>query len=422
LQFASLTFDTAVEEIFPTLAAGATLVLRDDAMLASPQAFVQKLAEARITVLNVPTSYWHQLAAGAGSIPPHVRLTLVGGEAMRSDCVARWRQLAPESRLLNGYGLTEGTVVTTFADLTASVDASDPVNIGRPIWNSEAYVLDASGTVTGDGLAGELFIGGIGLARGYRGDTELTKRRFVPHPFKPGERLYRTGDRVRRRSGRLEYLGRLDEQIKVHGFRVDPEEIAVCLRGHPLVADAVVLSRGPADDRSVAAWLAVPDGVPLSAAAVRAHVRRELPEYMVPAALFRVSTLPRSASGKLDRSALGSSEPLLDAPDAREPSTVSERIVAAIWSELLGAPAPGIRENFFDLGGHSLVAARMAARLQEAFGVDVPLRTIFERPTIADLAAFIDHAALDSGRGAAAAIPRLDRRRYRASTPVEAAP
>ena len=271
---------------------------------------------------------------------------------------------------------------------------------------------------------GELYIGGVGLARGYRANAELTARRFVAHPFAPGQRLYRTGDRVRRRSGQLEYLGRLDEQVKVHGFRVDPEEIAACLRRYPAVADAVVASENAAGDRRLAAYLAATEDVPLPAAAVRAHVRRELPEYMVPSALFRVPALPRTASGKLDRDALASlAAPLVDAPDAREPSTVTEGIVAGIVSGLLGVSDPGVRENFFDLGGHSLVAARLAARLQEAFGVDVPLRTIFDRPTIAELAAFVDRATeLDTVAGSVAAIPRVDRQRYRASVRVEAAP
>ena len=424
LQFASLTFDTAVEEIFPTLAAGATLVLRSDAMLASPQVFMRWLADARITVLNLPTAYWHQLAADADAIPPLVRLTLVGGEAMRPDRAARWRRLAPSSRLLNGYGLTEGTVVTTFADLTSVAAESAPVSIGEPIWNAEAHVLDTCGAIAGDGFAGELYIGGAGLARGYRGDAQLTARRFVPHPLTPGQRLYRTGDRARRRSGRLEYLGRLDEQLKIHGYRVEPEEIAACLRRHPAVADAFVGSCGPAEDRRLAAYLAVPDDAALSATALRAHVRRELPEYMVPAVLYRAAALPRTSNGKIDRAALESSATMLmDPADAREPSTLTEHIVATIWSELLGAPAPGIHENFFDLGGHSLVAARLAARLKDAFDVEVPLRAIFERPTIADLACFIDRAAGgQAGRTGGDAIPRLDRQRYRATTAAEAMP
>ncbi len=424
LQFAALTFDTAVEEIFPTLAAGATLVLRDDRMLASPQAFVARLAAERITVLNLPTSYWHQLAASAEAMPPSIRLTLIGGEALRADLVARWRQLAPGSRVLNGYGLTEGTVVTTFADLTAPSAADGPVSIGRPIWNAEAYVLDAVGMLAADDLAGELYIGGVGLARGYRGNAELTARGFVPHPFKPGQRLYRTGDRVRRRAGRLEYLGRLDEQVKVQGFRIDPGEIAACLHRHPSIADAVVVTEDVGDERRLAAYVVARDGLTVSAAEVRAHVRERLPEYMVPSALFVAPALPRTASGKLDRERLAAaSTTLADAPDTQEPSTVTERIVASMWTELIRVPTPGARENFFDLGGHSLAAARLAARLQETFGVDVPLRTVFERPTIADLAAFIDRAGESKTvQGAVAAIPRVDRKRYRAAAGVEALP
>jgi acyl-CoA synthetase (AMP-forming)/AMP-acid ligase II/acyl carrier protein len=310
--------------------------------------------------------------------------------------LARWWTIAPAGRLLNGYGPSEATVVTTFAELTAS-DGGDPVRIGTPIWNAEAWIVDSCGRLVPDGVAGELWIGGAGLARGYRGDPEQTRRRFVPHPLAADRRVYRSGDLVRRRGGAIEFLGRLDDQVKIRGFRVDPEEIAVHLRRHPNVIDAAVVARH--DSGTLAAYLAPAVRGTLTAGALRAHLRLSLPEYLVPTSYFETPSLPRGANGKLLRDELAQWATVIpDAADGEVASTPTERRLAAIWESLLESGRVGIDRSFFDLGGHSLLAAQLVARVREAFGVDMALAVVFDAPTVRRMAAWIDAHA--SGREA----------------------
>ncbi len=397
LQFASLAFDTSIEEIFPTLMSGATLVLRDDAAIGTPRSFSSFLDAAAITVLNLPTAYWHQLCAAGCTIPGRVRLTLVGGEAMRADLVQQWRRCAPGSRLLNGYGPTEATVVTTFADLTTG-PCADPVGIGAPIWNAEAWVVDGCGRLAPIGTAGELWIAGAGLARGYRDDPEATALRFATHPIDPARRAYRTGDLVRLRRGTLEYLGRLDSQVKISGYRVDLEEIARCLRACPRVQDAVVRSTGlPA---SLIAYVVVDDAdaAPPWAGSIRGRLRASLPEYMVPGVILAVPALPRGTNGKLRHDALDRVATALPEEPARGAvMSVTEHQVAAIWEELLGRQPIAAEQSLFDLGGHSMIAAQFTARARDRFAVDLPLRIVFEKRTVEAVARWIDERRAEQG-------------------------
>ncbi|MBS1817219.1 MAG: amino acid adenylation domain-containing protein [Acidobacteria bacterium] len=402
LQFASLAFDTAIEEIFPTLLAGATLVLRDDDMLASPETFVRRLEQGRISVLNLPTSYWHQVVASGAQLPASVRLTLVGGEAMRADMVARWPSVAPTSRLLNGYGPTETTVVAAFADLTSGA-AVEPVPIGHPIWNCDLIVLDACGQPAPVGAAGELVIGGAGVSSGYRKDAALTDARFTQHPIEPLRRAYRTGDRVRLRGGAFEYLGRLDSQLKVRGFRVAPEEIVAKLLEHGEVSDAVVLRSDGCDDVLRAYVVPSDSGRSLDPVQIRGFLRRWLPEYMVPREIVEVARIPRTASGKLDRTALGAIEAPTQHAVQAVASSPTEQWLCDTWQALTGVAVPGVDSSLFDVGGHSLVAAQLVARVSTRFGVDMPLRVVFERQTFRALAAWVDaHADAGAGTGVAA--------------------
>ncbi len=391
LQFASISFDTSGEEIYPTLASGATLVLRPEDMALSIAHFLREVARLRITVLDLPTAYWHELAAGLGregTLPDCVRLVILGGEKALPDRLALWREkVGPGVRLLNTYGPTEATIVASRCDLTRGpVEAP----IGRPIPGARAFVLDRGGEPVPAGVPGELYIGGSGLARGYLDRPEITAERFVPDPFAgaPGERLYRTGDRVRwRPDGELEFLGRVDHQVKLRGFRVEPGEIEAALRGHPAVHDAaVVLKPGPGGDPRLVAYT-VRERTADAPADLKAYLRERLPEFMVPALFVELPALPLTPSGKVDRRALP--EPAAARPEAAAyvaPKSELERTIAAVWRDLLGVDRIGVEDNFFDLGAHSLLLVRAHARLREALGQELTVIDLFRHPSVGALA------------------------------------
>ncbi|MFL5385319.1 MAG: AMP-binding protein, partial [Longimicrobiaceae bacterium] len=302
-----------------------------------------------------------------------------------AELVERW---APERRFFNLYGPTEATIWSATA---ACAPGGGRPPIGRPVANTRAYVLDARGAPVPVGVPGELYVGGAGVSRGYAGRPGLTAERFVPDPFgAAGGRLYRTGDRVRWSArGELEFLGRVDAQVKVRGFRIEPGEIEGALRRSEGVSDCVVVAREdvPGEKRLVA--YVVGDA---EAGVLREHLLGELPEYMVPSAFVFLDALPLTPNGKLDRKAL----PAPDFAPAEKryvaPRTPTEEALAEIWAETLRLERVGVTESFFDLGGHSLLATLMVARVQQVFGVEVPLRAIFDEPTVAELAGRVDSA------------------------------
>ncbi|WP_447980433.1 amino acid adenylation domain-containing protein [Candidatus Nitrospira bockiana] len=390
LQFASVTFDASAEEIYPCLASGAALVLRTDGMLESVPAFVRACAHWGITVLDLPTMYWHELTArlaGEVQVPPALRLTIIGGEQARADRLALWAgSVGRACRLLNTYGPTETTIVATCADLTGAA-AADPVPIGRAVAQAQAYVLNGTMQPVPIGVPGELYIGGAGLARGYLNRPDLTAETFVPDPFgaAPGGRLYRTGDRVRRRAdGQLEFLGRIDHQIKLRGLRIELGEIEAQLRAHPAVRDAVVLLREESGARRLVAYVV---GEPAgSANELRRFLQDRLPDYMVPAAFVFLSALPQTPAGKVDRSALPAPAILTRREGApRLPSTRAEAVLAEIWSGVLGKSDITVHDNFFELGGDSILSLQVVARARDA-GLRLTPRQIFQHQTIAELA------------------------------------
>ncbi|WP_223644877.1 non-ribosomal peptide synthetase [Corallococcus sp. EGB] len=387
LQFASLSFDLSVEEIFTTLCNGATLVLAPLEKLMPGAPLPVLLREQELSVVSLTPA---ALAATSPEGLPKVRTVISGGEALPADVVARW---APGRRLLNTYGPTEATVIATFGEVVA--DGNVP-SIGKPLANVRVYVLDPHGQPVPVGVRGELHIGGVGVARGYAGRPGLTAERFIPDPFSstPGERLYRTGDVVRwRADGQLDFVGRIDAQVKVRGFRIELGEVENALRSAPAVKDAVVIARedSPGDKRLVAYVV----GDALDVTALRSHLKQHLPEYMVPAAFVSLETLPLTANGKVDRKALPAPDAsMLRASNAYEaPSTPLEEKLAALWSEVLRVPTVGRTDNFFELGGHSLLATQLVARVRAAFNVELPLRALFEAPTIAVLAGRLQQAA-----------------------------
>jgi len=331
---------------------------------------------------------WRALVNAGWSGSPDLR-ALCGGETLPRDLAQAL--LARSAELWNMYGPTETTVWSTIHRV-ASGDG--PPSIGRPIANTQVYVLDAHGQLLPPGVVGELYIGGDGLARGYLQREDLTRERFVPSPFAPNARLYRTGDLGRWfPDGSLEWLGRIDHQVKVRGFRIELGEIEAGIARHPAVREVVVVVRedAPGERRLVAYYAAERPPADL-VADLRALIRATSPEYMVPSEFVRLDALPRSPNGKLDRKALpkplgGAGAPRVDQAAARSPT---EELVMGVFRHVLERADFGVGDSFFDLGGHSLMAARLMSQLRAASGVDLPLRVLFERPTVAALAQAVD--------------------------------
>ncbi|MBN3779012.1 amino acid adenylation domain-containing protein [Burkholderia sp. Ac-20345] len=402
LQFASLSFDAAAEEIYPCLASGATLVLRTDDMISTTSAFFEACERLSLTVLDLPTAYWHQLALDleGASVPVSLRLVIIGGERALGERVRLWREHCGASvRLVNTYGPTETTVIATSCDLGAEAADMDEPPIGRPIANFQVYVLDAVMQPVRRGDTGELYIGGAGLARGYLNRKELTKERFVTAPFcaVTGARLYKTGDIVRYLpDGNLKYVGRVDDQVKIRGFRIEPGEIEAALADLAAVRQAIVLAREPEPGvRHLVAYV-VPATDDIDDAElvrqVRKHLQGRLPHYMLPAAVMPLGALPVLPNGKIDRAALPAPATFTGARTLDEsyvaPRTPAEAILAEKWGALFGVEV-GVHDNFFELGGHSLLAMQFIARIQDAFPIPLTWQALFAQPTVAKLAHYI---------------------------------
>ncbi|MBJ6765971.1 amino acid adenylation domain-containing protein, partial [Myxococcaceae bacterium JPH2] len=424
LQFASISWDTSAEELYPCLTQGGTLVLRTPEMLDVPESFLEKCDAAGIRQLNLPTAFWHEvtarLAEGKARLPSGLRWVVIGGERAMPERVSQWRRHVGGSiPLLNTYGLTEVTAVATSVDLAASEEVPGrEVEIGRPLANVRVYVLDAALEPVPVGVVGELFVGGEGVARGYLGRPDLTAERFVPSPWGEGERFYRTGDRARwRREGGLEYLGRADAQVKVRGHRVELGEVEAGVLAHPGVREALILVREdvPGDRRLVAYVVARP-GHALEGRQVRAELETRLARFLVPQAVVVLERLPLLPNGKVDRHALPSPEAAsTERPEARvAPRTPTEQILAGVWADVLRVEAVGLHDNFFEVGGHSLLAMQLVARVREAFRIELPLRDVFEAPTVAAIAQHISRAVATAGVPA----PPLGRRAPGSETPL----
>jgi acyl-coenzyme A synthetase/AMP-(fatty) acid ligase/acyl carrier protein len=323
--------------------------------------------------------------------PELTRAFIIGGEALRAESLRLWREHCPKTRLINEYGPTETVVGCCIHEVQSGDPLEGSVPIGRPIANVRLYVLDAAQRLVPSGVPGELYIGGHGLARGYMHQPGLTAERFVPDPFggEVGGRLYRTGDRVRYLPGGiLEFLGRIDGQVKLRGYRIEPAEIENCLNRHPVVGEAVVIIREdqPGDKRLVAYITGRGSDLP-SPRELRTHVRRFLPEYMVPSAFVSMHQFPLTANGKVNRKALPPPDEtsLATARDVH-PETEVEKVLALTWQKILKVDHVGANDNFFELGGYSLLATRLISEIQNMFQVQLSLRSIFENPTLAELA------------------------------------
>lgn len=403
LQFASISFDTAVEEIYPCLTTGATLLLRTEAMLCSSDDFWRIAAEWRVSVLNFPTAFWHQLTAELEPedtrVPACVRLVIIGGEEAQLEKVRRWHSsvahLSPPPQLFNGYGPTEGTVTTTLYHCDKAMTTVASVPIGRPLGNAQVVLLDRHLNQAPVGAPGELCIGGLGLARGYWRRPELTAEKFIRNPisYVASDRLYKTGDLARLRpDGELEYLGRLDNQVKIRGFRIELGEIETVLSQHPHVRQALVIVREDVPGHKRLAAYIVRKRPDLSARELRDFLSRKVPSYMVPSAFVLRDALPLTPVGKVDLQALPAPDEVSLCADeqaderGRAPQTPVEAVLLSIWSRTLRAPHIGVHDNFFALGGDSILSIQVVSRARQA-GIELTPKQIFQHQTVAELAA-----------------------------------
>ncbi len=425
LQFASLSFDLSLEQILPTLIVGAKLVIISTTEW-RPTEFQRRLAESKLTVLNLPTSYWQELArewADVSELVPAIqpRLFIVGGDRMLPEFLNLWQRTPMRSvRLINAYGPTEATITATALDIAPWLREQSGfrnIPIGRPLANRATYILDQYGNAVPVGVPGELYVGGAGLARGYLKRPELTAEKFIPNPFSAelGARLYRTGDRARYLlDGNIEFLGRIDHQVKVRGFRIELGEIETALREHPMVSAAVVLAleTAPGETQLVAYLVARRDSLP-TPRELRNLLHEKRPDYMVPAVFVPLDALPLTPSGKVDRSAL----PLPDRERSEServfvaPRNALELQLSGLWEEVLGVRPIGVTDNFFELGGHSLAAVRLFALIEKRLGKKVPLATVFRGATVEQLANILRHHADAAPHSSLVAIQPGGRRR-----------
>jgi natural product biosynthesis luciferase-like monooxygenase protein/amino acid adenylation domain-containing protein len=411
LHTASMAFSSSVRQLVLPLTQGATIVIASPTLLGDPIALFETIASRGVTVIDLVPSYWQHCIQALRTLSGdsrravlenELRLILTASEPLPAELPRIWsREFGHPARLINMFGQTETTGIVTVYPIPAVLeDSVKIVHIGRPIANMRAYVLDAKLRPLPIGVPGELCIAGDGVSAGYLNQPELTAQRFIADPFSESAtgRLYRTGDRARLLAdGIIEFLGRSDNQVKIRGFRVEVEEVEAAIRAHAAIREAAVTSRevAPGDRRLIAYIVAAYSPAPAPTVdELRRFVGKTLPDYMVPSAFVALDALPRTPNGKVDRARLP--EPDLSSLELGTgyvaPRTPVEEMLAAIWASVLGVDRVGVEDNFFTLGGHSLMGMRVMARVRQAFNVDVPLRRLFEAPTIARLAESIETA------------------------------
>ncbi len=375
---ASPAFDAFVWELWPALAAGAAICIPSTEALASRQSLAAWLEREAVTHTFLPTPLAERLLSEPAMFPPAVRALLTGGDALRVKPDATVR-----ADVFNQYGPTENGVVSTWTPRGIAAEPWPRPSVGVPIDGTDAYVVDSAMQLVPPGVAGELYVGGCSLARGYWNAPDLTAARFLPHPWSevPGARLFRTGDRVRwHGDGTLEFLGRVDRQIQIHGVRIEPAEVEAVLAAHPSVRACAVAPRENGGHTRLVAYIEARGDTP-DREELRRHMAQRLPAYSRPAAFVFLPTLPLSSNGKIDRNALPAAVPGIDGC-AAAPETDLQRAVAGIWQQLLGVNSVGLYDNFFDLGGHSMLLVELWAQLRATFGCDLPLVEMFDHPTV----------------------------------------
>jgi amino acid adenylation domain-containing protein len=419
IQKTSLAFVDSVWEVFGPLLAGVPSVLVPDDEARDPGALVEHLARHGVTRMVLVPSLLRALLDAhpeLGGLCPRLRLVVTSGEELPAELARRFAAALPRAALLNLYGSSE-----VAADSTGHVVGSggeERVPIGRPIRNTRVYVADAAMQPLPVGAAGELYVAGAGVARGYAGNPAATAERFVPDPFapEPGGRMYRTGDRARwTADGELEYLGRADRQAKVRGFRIEPGEVEAALLELPQVREAAVAVREDgAGEKRLVGYVVPWNGAVGSAAELRAYLAERLPEYMVPSAFVVLERVPLTASGKVDRRALPAPEPG-GGTEYVAPGNETEEVLAGIWAAVLRVERVGVHDDFFELGGHSLLATQVVSRVRQELGVEMPLEAVFAAPTIAALAGRLEElrATAEPVMPRVVAIDRSARRKAR---------
>ncbi len=400
LQFAALNFDASLEQILPPLMSGSTLIMRDSEIW-DTHTFSKNIAKYDLTVINPPTAYWAQLAADWVNEPEllpdnRIRLVIVGGDVLRPEALKHWYQTPLKNiRLLNAYGPTE-TIITASTFEVPPGFSAEKVPVGKPCANRIFYVLDKQKKPVAAGVPGELYIGGSALAKGYLGRETLTAERFIANPFvgEADARMYKTGDRVRfLNDGNLEFLGRVDFQVKIRGFRIELGEIEALLDSYESIKESVLsaLDDSLGNKRLVAYYTAKEE---LSASEIRSFLEQRLPDYMVPSVFIYLKEMPLDPSGKINRR-------FLPAPDFSQvkveteyvaPRTKTEEKLTAMVQEILKIEKAGVKDSFFDLGGHSMMATQVVSRIREEFDVEISLRTLFEKPTVEGIALSITEA------------------------------
>ncbi|HBL31656.1 MAG TPA: non-ribosomal peptide synthetase, partial [Acidobacteria bacterium] len=414
-QLSNLSFDAATFEIWGALLSGATLVGVPQETLLVPAELAAFLAAARIDVLFLTTALFNQVAQQAPGAFAPLHTVLFGGEAVDPGAVRKVLAGGPPQRLLHVYGPTENTTFSTWCRVEEVPARAVTLPIGRPIANSRAFLLDAGLQPVVLGGIGDLYLGGEGLAQGYWRRPELTAERFVESPALPGELLYRTGDRARLRpDGQIEFRGRDDQQVKLRGFRIELAEIELALTATQGVVEAAVVLRADLPGgRGLVAYFVEEEGAGLTAGALRKALEEQMPAYMVPAVFVQLPALPLTPNGKVDRRRLAEHGPLpAPSPGGASrvaPRTAAEEILEGIFCSVLGIEAPGVEADFFALGGHSLLATQLVSRVRSAFGIELPLRTLFEHPTVAGLAARVEEAVQAQAGPAAPPLERLPR-------------
>ena len=407
LQFASLSFDVAAEEFVSAWLSGGCIVMRPEAVMSYAD-FVSLLQREEVTIVNLPASFWLEWLTAMNDkgleMPSTLRRVIVGNEKTLEESLAKWqRTVGQQVEWCNAYGPSETTITVSNyepATTNSAREEKSVVPIGRPSLNAELYVLDPAQQLVPTGVAGELYIGGAGLARGYHNQPAQTAERFIPHPYSQnaGERLYRTGDLARYRAdGNIEFLGRVDEQVKIRGFRIEVGEVEAVLAQHAGVRESVVVARE--DDRGsthLVAYVVANNG-DLQTAELRNYMKQRLPEYMLPSAIVRLEVFPLTPNGKLDRRALPAPNGAGGEADGPyvAPRSELERLIADVWREALGVERVGVRDNFFNLGGHSLLLIRVNNRLREALQMELPVVELFKYPTVSALA---EHLSRSGGK------------------------
>lgn len=401
LLLSSLAFDSSVAGLFWALCGGGTLLLPKAGLQREQAALAELIDDKKVThILALPSLYSLLLTEGKPEQLQSLQTVIVAGEACPPNVLERHKQTLPKTQLFNEYGPTEGTVWTTVYDCK-DAEAETQVPIGRPIANTEIYLLDALMRPVPLGVSGELCLSGPGLARGYLNRPDLTADKFLPNPFnsEKGSRLYRTGDLARyQRDGNIEFLGRIDQQVKIRGYRIELEEIEAVLSKHPKTKAVAVVAHAesngnssPSADKRLVAYVVPESKQDSLIEELRSALQNTLPDYMIPANYIFLDELPLTPNGKVDRKALP--EPDRARPDIAEhyvaPRNAVEQVLTGIWADVLGIEKVGVHDSFFDLGGHSILVTQLVSRVRDTLNVDIPLRTLFEIPTVAGLSEWL---------------------------------